>query len=87
VRFLDHVETSYFTFVRQVPDFAWKAPAPANYVDERVFAKLELLQYLPSDTCPDEEFLRRVFLDVTGSLPKIDETRAFLATAPDRQAG
>jgi hypothetical protein len=87
VRFLDNVETSYFTFVRKVPDFAWKAPAPANYVDERVFAKLELLQYLPSDTCPDEEFLRRVFLDVTGLLPKVDETRAFLEdTAPDKRA-
>jgi len=87
VRFLDNVETCYFTFVRAVPGFAWQAPAPANYVDDHVFAKLKLLQYLPSDTCTDEEFLRRVFLDVTGLLPKIDETRAFLGdTAADKRA-
>jgi len=78
VRFLENVETCYLTFVKAVPGFAWNAPAPANYVDEHVFAKLKLLQYLPSSPCTDEEFLRRVFLDVTGLLPKIDETRAFL---------
>jgi hypothetical protein len=87
VRFLDNVETCYLTFVRDVPGFTWKAPAPANYVDEHVFAKLKLLRYLPSDPCTDEEFVRRAFLDVTGLLPRISETRAFLdEPAPDKRA-
>ena len=87
VRFLDKVETCYLTFIRNVEGFTWKAPAPANYVDELVFAKLKLLQYLPAPTAEDAVFLRRAYLDVTGLLPKIEETRAFLQDpAPDKRA-
>jgi hypothetical protein len=87
VRFLDNVETCYFTFVRKMEGFHWEAPKPANYVDEAVFSKLKLLQYQPSATCSDEEFLRRVFMDVTGLLPKVEETVAFLDdSSPDKRA-
>jgi len=87
VRFLDNVETCYLTFVREVPGFEWKAPAPANYVDELVFNRLKLLRYLPSETCTDEEFLRRASQDVTGLLPSVETTKAFLAdTRPDKRA-
>ncbi|MHC4399228.1 MAG: DUF1549 domain-containing protein, partial [Planctomycetota bacterium] len=54
-------------------------PAPNNKVDELVFAKLKELGIPPSDLCSDEEFLRRVYLDVIGTLPTPDEARAFLA--------
>jgi hypothetical protein len=87
VRFLDHVETCYLTFVQEVPGFEWKAPAPANYVDELVFQRLKLLHYLPSETCTDAEFLRRVSQDVTGLLPGVETTRAFLAdTNPSKRS-
>ena len=87
VRFLDNVETCYLTFVRDVQGFEWKAPAPANYVDKLVFERLRLLHYLPSATCSDEEFLRRASQDVTGLLPDVATTRAFLAdTRPDKRA-
>ncbi|MEI6233378.1 MAG: DUF1553 domain-containing protein [Planctomycetota bacterium] len=87
VRFLDRVETCYLTLVRDVPGFVWNAPAPANFVDEHVFAKLKQLHFLPSETCSDSEFLRRVSLDTIGLLPKIDETKSFLAdTTPDKRA-
>ena len=87
VRFLDNVETCYFTFVRKIEGFTWQAPTPANYVDDAVFAKLKLLQYQPSETCSDAEFLRRVFVDVTGLLPKVEETMAFLSdTSPNKRA-
>ena len=49
--------------------------------------KLQQLQILPSDLCTDEEFLRRAYLDVTGRLPTIEETNAYLANAaPDKRA-
>jgi hypothetical protein len=87
VRFLENVETCYLTFVRDVPGFEWKAPAPANYVDTLVFERLRLLQYLPSETCTDAEFLRRVSQDVTGLLPSVEASRAFLAdTSPGKRA-
>lgn len=68
-------------------DFTWPAEIkPRNYIDELVFAKLEKLQILPSETCSDEHFLRRVSLDIAARLPTIKEQDAFLAdTAADKR--
>lgn len=55
-----------------------EAPTPANLVDEAVFAKLKLLGIPPSALCDDATFLRRVSIDVTGSLPTPAEVQAFL---------
>ena len=42
---------------------------------------------LPSDTCDDATFLRRVYLDLTGLLPPWEKAKAFLAnTAADKRA-
>jgi hypothetical protein len=55
-------------------------------VDELVVAKLRKLGVVPSDLCTDAEFLRRVSLDVTATLPTPGEIRAFLADrAPDKR--
>jgi hypothetical protein len=62
-------------------------PKPANFVDREVYAKLQLLNVQPSESAPDLEFLRRVTIDATGSLPTPDEIRAFLAdNSPDKRA-
>jgi hypothetical protein len=58
-----------------------------NGIDEHVFAKLEALRIEPSDLCSDSDFVRRVSLDLIGTLPTADEIRAFLADArPDKRA-
>ncbi|MGH7202175.1 MAG: DUF1549 and DUF1553 domain-containing protein, partial [Planctomycetaceae bacterium] len=86
-RYLGRMSTSYVTFLEDVEGFAWSAPQPSNFVDEIAFAKLRQLQILPSEVCTDEEFLRRAYLDVTGRLPTIDETLAFLDdSSPDKRA-
>lgn len=60
---------------------------PANYVDEAVRAKLQKLHTAPSDLCTDEEFVRRVYLDVCGLIPSPEETEKFLAdTSPNKRA-
>jgi hypothetical protein len=57
-----------------------------NFVDRLVDAKLERLNIAPSALCTDEEFLRRVFLDVIGTLPTPGEIRSFLADRlPERR--
>jgi hypothetical protein len=52
---------------------------PANYVDELVNAKLGKLRILPSPTCGDETFLRRVTLDIIGRLPTEEDYHKFVA--------
>jgi hypothetical protein len=81
VRFLEHIESVPFMFVQRKPDFQWASPPATNYIDELVNAKLKQIQYLPSATCSDSEFLRRVYLDVIGVLPTVQESKEFLADA------
>ncbi len=78
VRYLEHIESVPLMFVENLENFQWQAPTPNNYVDRLVNAKLRQLQYLPSQTCTDAEFLRRVYLDVVGILPTVEETKEFL---------
>ncbi len=48
-------------------------------IDELVVTKLKKLGVVPSDECTDAEFLRRVSLDLTGTLPTAAEVEQFLA--------
>ena len=61
-------------------------PTPTP-IDELVVAKLRKLGEVPSELCTDGEFLRRVSLDLTGTLPSQEEAEAFLAdTNPNKRA-
>lgn len=64
---------------------AW--PAPMNYVDEPVLAKLKTLGIPMTDLCSDNDYLRRVTLDIVGRLPTLDESKTFIADqSPDKRA-
>ena len=85
-RYLDKMDTSYLTFLEEVPGFAWNNPAEHNFIDQIAFSKMKQLQILPSEICNDEEFLRRATLDGIGRLPSISETQAFLNDeSPDKR--
>jgi hypothetical protein len=81
VRYLEHMQTSYLMFLKEVENFAWSAPPASNYVDQKVFGKLQQMEIQPSDLCTDEEFVRRVYLDLLGVLPQPSESAAFLSDA------
>ena len=53
-------------------------PTPTA-IDEHVVAKLKTLGLTPSALCTDQEFLRRVSLDMVGTLPTLKELREFIA--------
>ena len=52
--------------------------APAGKIDELVFARLKKARLRPSPLCSDAVFLRRVYLDVIGTLPTAAEAKEFL---------
>ena len=63
----------------QVPEF--------NYIDKLVHEKLNKLRIIPADLASDEVFLRRIFLDVVGLPPTVEERARFLTdTRPDKRA-
>ena len=47
-------------------------------IDQRVWDKLQVLGLPASELCSDEVFLRRIYLDMIGTLPNPDEVRQFL---------
>ena len=49
-----------------------------NFIDKHVFAKLERFHLIPSELSGDTEFLRRVCLDIIGTLPPPHRVREFL---------
>jgi len=61
--------------------YTWPAVPENNAIDALVNAKLKKLRLLPSDLSGDEVFLRRVYIDITGTLPTPQELEAFLADA------
>ncbi len=52
----------------------------SNFIDDFVFQKLRKFQIVPSDLAGDSEFLRRICLDLTGTLPPPERVREFLAS-------
>jgi hypothetical protein len=70
-------------------DLKYQRPqlSESNYIDKLVHEKLNKLRIIPADLASDEVFLRRVFLDIVGLPPTIDERNKFLTdTRPDKRA-
>src|SRR5262245_12759288 len=59
--------------------FAWQETPTYNYIEELVYAKLQSVRIQPSDVCSDTEFIRRLYLDLTGLPPEPDAVKKFLA--------
>jgi WD40 repeat protein len=66
--------------------FIWEQPPAYNRIDELVAAKWQRLKIRPSDLCSDADFVRRIYLDLTGLPPIGDEVKAFLADTTDSRA-
>ncbi len=49
-----------------------------NLIDDHVATGWERLRLTPSAAASDAKYLRRVYLDIIGQLPTVEETRAFL---------
>jgi WD40 repeat protein/mono/diheme cytochrome c family protein len=63
--------------------FVWSEPEKWNKVDEFTARKWQRMKIQPSGLCSDEDFLRRIHIDLTGLPPKAEEVRAFIADTRD----
>jgi hypothetical protein len=63
--------------------FTWEQRPVLNYIDELVDAKLKKVKVQASPLADDDEFIRRVYIDLTGLPPTSEEVRAFLADKRD----
>ena len=87
VRYLEFIESTSLTLVREIEGFQWKGPEPANYIDELVYRKLRQLQFTPARKSGDREFIRRLYLDVCGLLPEPAVVEEFVENvAADKRA-
>ena len=65
----------------------YPAISTATTIDDLVLAKLKTLGITPSEKSTDADFLRRLSLDVTGTLPTPEEVKAFLESGdPNKRA-
>jgi hypothetical protein len=87
VRYLEKQVPVHLAWLPSRPNFVWSAPAPANFVDEHVFRKLQTLRMNPSRLCSDAVFVRRAYLDLLGIVPSAQAVRAFVAeSTADKRA-
>ncbi|MDA1138234.1 MAG: DUF1549 and DUF1553 domain-containing protein [Planctomycetota bacterium] len=58
--------------------YKWTNPPANNYIDELVYDRLQKLLLLPSELSDDETFLRRLYLDLTGQSPTVEQYSSFM---------
>ncbi len=57
--------------------FEWPKVEERNEIDKLVNTKLRNLRMTPSELCDDLTFLRRAYIDLTGTLPSLERVVAF----------
>ncbi len=79
VRTVGHTANVAFAVIDQpMPDYP--DIGRRNVIDHLVFDKLRRINIIPSRLASDSEFLRRVCLDLTGTLPPPHRVREFLSS-------
>jgi hypothetical protein len=85
-RYQGHVTTFRATVPlgAKIPPYQF---SPQTIVDQATHKKWQQLGLVPSEPCTDEQFIRRVSIDVTGTLPSPARVAAFVRSAePEKRA-
>ncbi len=79
-RFETYTVGSQFIVLPKGLQFEYPKEEEKNYVDKLVAEKLRKLRIAPSELCTDEVFVRRVYLDIVGLPPTLDEYNRFMSS-------
>lgn len=86
-RFATFTEGSQNIVIPATSDYQQPSLAAHNYIDHHVHKKLHQLQIIPSKLTSDEDFVRRIYLDLVGVLPTLEERQIFLKSGdPNKRA-
>ncbi len=86
--YLSKVDVSNLTvpFPNKIRETAFTNAKTNNYIDDLVLDKLKALNIEPSGLADDSEFIRRAYLDSTGTLPTAAQSEDFLGNRdPDKR--
>ena len=72
--------------VKSDPDSLAAVKAASGRIDQLVNRSLARLELLPNPKTNDAQFVRRIYLDITGTIPTPHQTQSFLASRrPDKR--
>lgn len=74
-----HQRTKNFTTPRSAAGDAQETILRRNFIDEAIFGKLEAMKVPSARLTTDEEFVRRVYLDIIGRIPSSNDVKEFTA--------
>jgi hypothetical protein len=77
-RYEGNYATTTLTVMGDRSGFVWQEPTEWGEIDKLVAAKWQRMKIEPSDICTDLEFVRRIYLDLTGLPPSPKQIEAFL---------
>ena len=80
-RFATFTIGSPFVVLPKALQFTFPQVQEKNYIDTLANVKYRKLRISPSDTCSDEVFLRRAFLDICGVLPGVEDYQRYMNNA------
>ncbi len=87
INYMGQVGVSRVIVVRAGLGSTFEPPPANNEIDHLVWSKLQKLGLRASELCDDATFLRRLYLDAIGTLPRPTEVQHFLADpSPDKRS-
>lgn len=84
-RYDTHTVGVHFITLPKGLEFAWQETPENNYIDGLMHNKFKKLRVQPSELCTDEEFLRRVSIDITGNLPSVEDYDRFMSSVDPKK--
>lgn len=80
VRYLGIQKPIHIAFVPENNNYKSIEVTASNFIDQNVNQKLERLRQVPSPTCSDETYLRRVYMDLIGLPPSSETVEDFISS-------